>query len=284
MRKILFFMVVWALFLISISLKAQVSLPYYSGFDDASQKAGWTEYKKAATTFSHWGYASSGAYSAPNCVGHDYSPSTGITLTDNWFVSPAFSISNGGKLDSIRYGCSGYSQPEAGDTVAIYLLNGSQDPDLATSKLLLFDIRGDEYVNDYTFHLKANIDLPSYSGLSYIAIRYRNTDCSSKWLSVGFDNIAISGNNSGLNDLETNSTIINLYPNPANDKATLEIKGLTKAADIIVYDINGRKVKQYNLNAGQRELEIDVNDLAKGVYEIKIISDKDSVAKKLIVN
>jgi len=119
MRKILFFMVTWVLYLISIPLNAQVLLPYYSGFDDASQKAGWTEYKTAATTFSHWGYASVGSYSAPNSITHDYSPSTGITLTDNWFVSPSFSISNGGKLDSIRYKCSGYSVPEAGDTVAI---------------------------------------------------------------------------------------------------------------------------------------------------------------------
>lgn len=88
----------------------------------------------------------------------------------------------------------------------------------------------------------------------------------------------------GLSNIENNTIFVKIYPNPANDKATLEIKGLTKNANIIVYDINGRKIKQYNLNSGQRELEIDVNDLAKGVYEIKIISDKDSVSKKLIIN
>ena len=40
-----------------------------------------------------------------------------------------------------------------------------------------------------------------------------------------------------LNDLESNSTIISLYPNPANDKVKLEIKGLTKSTNVIVYDI-----------------------------------------------
>jgi len=88
----------------------------------------------------------------------------------------------------------------------------------------------------------------------------------------------------GLSNIENNTIFVQIYPNPANDKVKLEIKGLTKNADIIFYDINGRKVKQYNLNAGQKELEINVNDLAKGVYEIKIVSDKDIVVKKLIVN
>lgn len=88
----------------------------------------------------------------------------------------------------------------------------------------------------------------------------------------------------GLNDLDGIFNFISLYPNPANDKVKLEIKGLKKAANIIVYDINGREVKQYNMSSEQRELEIDVNSLAKGVYEIKIISDKSCATKKLIVN
>lgn len=284
MRKLLLFMIILVLSFISMSLKAQVSLPYYSGFDDANQKAGWTEYKKAATTFSHWGYASFGAYSEPNSITHDYSPSTGITLTDNWFVSPAFSISNGGKLDSIRYKCSGYSVPEAGDTIAIYLLTGSQDPALATSKILLFDIRGDEYVNDYTYHIKINVDLTSYSGYSYLAIRYRNTDCSSKWLSVSFDNIAIKGNSVGIDDIRKNYTDINLYPNPANDKTKLEIEGLTEDCDVIIYDLYARVIKTYKVNANQNFLEIDVNGLAKGIYNLKVINEDFNVTKKLIIN
>jgi len=73
--------------LISLISTAQMSLPYYTGFDNTSEQAGWKEYKKAATTFSNWGYGTFNSYSAPNCVEHDYSPSTGITLTDNWYVS-----------------------------------------------------------------------------------------------------------------------------------------------------------------------------------------------------
>ena len=86
-----------------------------------------------------------------------------------------------------------------------------------------------------------------------------------------------------LNDLESNSTIISLYPNPANDKVKLEIKGLTKSTNVIVYDINGREVRQFNINAEQTELEIEVKDLPKGIYNVKILNNNFSISRKLIV-
>jgi len=88
---------------------------------------------------------------------------------------------------------------------------------------------------------------------------------------------------SGLNYIGNNNLSVILYPNPTNDKVTLEVEGLTKDAKVIVYDINGREIKQYNLNAGQKELEIDVNGLAKGVYNVRIVNDNISLTRKLIV-
>ncbi len=134
----------------TVHIFAQVELPYYSGFDNAEQKAGWTEYQTASTEFSHWNYATFGAHSDPSFISHDYSPSTGITLTDNWFVSPGFSIADGGKLDSVWYKFSGFSTPTDGDTIGIYLLSGSQDPDTAT-RLLLYDFRGEDYITDNSY-------------------------------------------------------------------------------------------------------------------------------------
>jgi len=148
----------------------------------------------------------------------------------------------------------------------------------------LFDIRGDEYINDYTYHIKTNVDLPSYTGLSYFAIRYRNTDCSSKWMTVSFDNIAINDNSVGIKDVRTNNININLYPNPANDKVKLEIEGFTKDCDVIIYDLYARAIKTYKISSNQNYLEIDINGLVKGIYNVKVINDNCEVAKKLIVN
>lgn len=281
MKKMKHFTIIGFVILLNPSLKGQISLPYYSGFDNTSQQTGWTEYKKAATTFSHWGYSPVGAYSPPNCIGHDYSPSTGITLTDNWYVSPAFSISSGGILDSIRYKFSGFSQPAAGDTVAIYLLNGSQDPSLATSKQLLYDFRNTEYITDNTYRVKTNINLPTLSGLSYLAIRYRNTNCSSNWLTVHFDNIAISsGTSVGINNLENNSNEVVIYPNPVNRAFSINYANNTKS--IRVLNELGQVIKTFsNLESSQTK-EIDLSDVLSGIYFVEIITTEKTFTKKII--
>lgn len=279
MKKKLLLTALGYFFFCCLSLMAQVALPYYSGFDNAAQKAGWTEYKKAATTFSHWGYG--GGFSAPSAVGHDYSPSTGISLTDNWFVSPAFLITNGGTLDSIRYKCAGFSVPAADDTVAVYLLNGSQDPALATSRTLLFDVRGADYVNDYTYKLKNNITLPASIGNSYIAIRYRNTNCSSKWLTVSFDNVAISGNSAaGIFDANNSSDNPTIYPNPAKGKFYIYAGSIN---GIEIFNLAGEKIYSVTEPQNLCENEIDLSAYPPGIYFVRIKEKESVISRKIIL-
>jgi hypothetical protein len=278
MKKKLLFITLGFLFVFNL-LKSQVVLPYFSGFDNTAQRAGWTEFKKAATTFSHWGYGG-GAFSAPSCVGHDYSPSTGISLTDNWFVSPAFVITNGGTLDSIRYKCSGFSVPVAGDTIALYLLNGSQDPALATSKTLLFDFRGADYINDYTYKLKTALPLAAAPGNSYLAIRYRNTNCSSKWLTVSFDNVAIRANSSVSISESEEDNDISVYPNPSNGKYIVSGSHITQ---VEVYDVSGKLIHSVKETGKLMTPEIDLSGSLKGIYFVKIKTGDKVISKKIIV-
>jgi hypothetical protein len=280
MKKIKLLAIIGLITLFNNALQAQVTLPYYTGFDNASQQNGWAEYKKAATTFSHWGYASVSAYSAPNCISHDYSPSTGITLTDNWYVSPSFMIPSGGKLDSIRYMFSGFSTPVTDDTIAIYLLNGSQDPALATSKTLLFDFRNADYVTDNTYRIKTNIMLSASGGASYFAVRYRNSDCSSKWLSVYFDNIAIRGTGTGIIDLSTGKDKVSIYPIPAKDRLQIDMGAINGNILASVYNAEGRLVMQNPLM--QSNTSIDVSGITKGLYVIKLSTEEGIFVKKFI--
>lgn len=279
MKKIRLLSICGILFFASFQLMSQVTLPYYSGFDNATQQEGWLEYKTASTEFSHWGYGSSNAYSSPNDVGHDYSPSTGITLTDNWFVSPGFSLSGGGQLDSIRYKFSGFSTPVEGDTIAVYLLNGSQDPSVATSKILLFDFRDEAYLTDNTYRILPEVDLPQSEGLSYLAIRYRNTDCSSKWLTVHFDNIAISGGTTGLNEISKNQNEI--YPNPST--GYFMVNSLKEIESISIQNEKGQLVYQSSNSIGSNRVEIDLSNKPKGIYILRIQQGKELTTQKLIL-
>ncbi|MFA6199956.1 MAG: T9SS type A sorting domain-containing protein [Bacteroidales bacterium] len=87
----------------------------------------------------------------------------------------------------------------------------------------------------------------------------------------------------GLNTISTNDFNVMLYPNPTNDKTILNVVGLKEDADVIIYDLSGRKIKSYRLKQGQKELEIDVNGFSTGVYNINIINLNCNITKKLII-
>lgn len=260
--------IVFILFSIFCGLSSSAQDYYYSGFDNATEQAGWVEYKKAATTFSHWNYTAFGAYTDPNCIQHDFSPSAGITLTDNWFVSPAFDLSEGGTLDSLRYKFSGFSVPEVGDTIAVYLLTGSQDPDLATSKQLLFDFRGPDYVTDDVYRILMDIPLTPTTETAYLAIRYRNSNCSSNWLTVNFDNVAVkNGTFAELPDYNWGDSFT-AFPNPSSGEFTLI--GAHAPQAVRVFNIAGKEVKCDIFISSNDTVHVNMGTVSSGIYMVQV--------------
>ncbi len=84
---------------------------------------------------------------------------------------------------------------------------------------------------------------------------------------------------SSLDEVEANDIKVNVYPNPANSYTVLEVHGLKEETSVYLFDIQGRKIKEYSMKAGQEILRIDLGDLPKGVYTITI----GNTTKKLIV-
>ena len=85
--------------------------------------------------------------------------------------------------------------------------------------------------------------------------------------------------NSSLNDVVANAVEVSLYPNPARAYTMLKVEGLKEQTIVYLFDIQGRKLKEYIMNIGQETLRIDLGDLPKGVYTIMV----GNVTKKLIV-
>ena len=78
---------------------------------------------------------------------------------------------------------------------------------------------------------------------------------------------------------EVNAREFALYPNPAKSFVNLEFETLKENTLLQILDLNGRKVRTFDLKAGQETLRIDLGDLPKGVYTIKF----GNTVKKLIV-
>lgn len=87
----------------------------------------------------------------------------------------------------------------------------------------------------------------------------------------------------GINeiDLSNNFTI---YPNPTTGQVTLDVTGTGfNKMDVTVYNVLGEVVKTINANqvAAQSKYQIDLTGSAKGVYVIKVDTEKGSISKKV---
>ena len=88
---------------------------------------------------------------------------------------------------------------------------------------------------------------------------------------------------SGLADAESGAIKAMIYPNPAKDKATLSLTGLTANAKIIVSDLQGRIIQTEDLQAGSETYELNTSNYASGVYYIRILCSNNVNTQKLIV-
>lgn len=77
----------------------------------------------------------------------------------------------------------------------------------------------------------------------------------------------------------------NIYPNPAKNSATLFALNNYSKAEIVVSDLNGKIVYRsaYNNIIAEQQFVIPVQQLNKGVYAIKIITDKNTDTQKMVV-
>lgn len=77
---------------------------------------------------------------------------------------------------------------------------------------------------------------------------------------------------------------VNLYPNPAKDKITVEIKaqGL-KFNSIEIMNMMGQTVKTINsILLSNGKTDIDISALPKGIYVMNFLSEKGNIVKKVV--
>jgi hypothetical protein len=83
----------------------------------------------------------------------------------------------------------------------------------------------------------------------------------------------------------TGKTLFVVYPNPTTGSFTLEFTGQDLPAGLSAYicDLRGSKVLNINLN-GQRRQVISMENQPRGIYFIRILSEKYSVTSKILIS
>lgn len=80
---------------------------------------------------------------------------------------------------------------------------------------------------------------------------------------------------------ENNNVSFTFFPNPANQKITINTSQTTVGTRIVIYDLQGRKIaKVKNVNNNST---IDVSSWSTGIYLIKMNNNGTSLTQKLVV-
>jgi hypothetical protein len=75
---------------------------------------------------------------------------------------------------------------------------------------------------------------------------------------------------------------ISVIPNPFNSIATITFENAGRSARLAVYDIDGRVVKRF-VGINQKQVEWNASALPKGIYLLKIVTNRQIFSKKVIL-
>ena len=122
----------------------------------------------------------------------------------------------------------------------------------------------------------------------YIGIKYQNTtDTIYGWIRVhcpSLDSCYIKDYSIVSliqNTLDFESGNFNIYPNPATDKIYI-VRTNNNTMAVSLFDMIGKQVRE-EIKSKTQSTKIDVSNLQKGVYILKITINNNSLNKKIII-
>ena len=85
----------------------------------------------------------------------------------------------------------------------------------------------------------------------------------------------------GIDDIQATNIGLSVFPNPANDKITIEISGETKAGSVAILNMEGQELIKQKIS--DRKTLIDIRNLLSGVYFVRLTNDRTVEVAKIII-
>jgi hypothetical protein len=125
-----------------------------------------------------------------------------------------------------------------------------------------------------------SLNLNGFSGQSVkVKIKVKRGTTNTEWYQ-DFDNF-VATNITSIKGIQSENEF-KISPNPSTGQVLVTTKGFSSRASIEVFNILGNKMLV--LPGGQIQNQLDLSDLKKGVYLIKVSEGKQSQVKRLILH
>lgn len=257
------------------------SAPYSTSFENYDFPfIGWSIPSTPTTASSDW---SIGNYGAGTLVQDGVSSVVSVTpvtpatvAADNWMFSRGINLV-ASQLVTVTYYIRNYQS--ATTATGSYQLTVGNASTVAAQSTILATETG---LTTTGFVQKTYSFTPSITGVYYFGLRNNsplNATASSTHALV-IDNFAVTQT---LSVNEFLNSKFSVSPNPANDFISISNAENILVSGISITDLNGRVVKQNTYN-NVSDIQVNVSDLASGMYMINIVSDKGALTKKIVKN
>lgn len=201
--------------------------------------------------------------------------STGLTLSGTLNSGSKFTIVN----SSIASSCYSISAANISTTATELTFNGNDAVGLFKNGVLI-DIIGTfnggtaNFAADVTLRRKSTITAPSTT-----------FSLSAQWDSFSTDTCSNLGskisNKATKEEIISESDGIALFPNPSNGEFTISYNNSNKTYAVKIFSILGQTVySKENI----KQSTVQISNLPKGIYFVKITDDSKTTNKKIIIN
>lgn len=199
------------------------------------------------------------------------SPTTAPANND-WLISPAVTLGSTG--NELIFHIKSLSEDYGLEQYRVYIYAGTGMPATPAD---FTEISEGQYEAPFDFWLDDTYDLDAYAGQT-VRIAIRNVGSDIYMLQVDDFSITTTG---AMSTNDFLSSKFSMYPNPSNNFLNITAGDALQVNAVKISDINGREVLNQTFS-GANAAQVNVADLATGMYVVSITSNEGVATKKFI--
>lgn len=201
-----------------------------------------------------------------------------VPLTpNNFLLTPEIVIPDTFGTTSLSFKLGSNDAAFPAEQISVYLATATANTAAlitALTPVFNYTLTTDDALTANTF----TVDVSAYAGQT-VKIVFRHHDTTDQDILL-LDDVLLT--QTALATDQFAASHFSVFPNPATNVVNVSGKNNTQITGVSISDLNGRVVKQSS--ATLATVQIDINDLAKGVYMMNITSNEGTGTKKIIKN
>lgn len=250
------------------------TVPYETSFEASSYPfIGWSN---ITTTGGAWQVypGTAGSTLVQDGLNAAFVVSSATAATDSWIFSRGIMLTAGSPV-TVSYYVRNYV--ETSTNTASYDLKAGFTKDVAG---MTIPVASETGLANVTYEMKSYSFTPAETNTYYLGFNAKNAINAAGTHAFFLDNLFVD---QVLSVKGVDASNFTVYPNPANNILNVSNKANDLINNIQIKDLTGKTVKESNFIA-QSTIQMNIADIAAGVYMMTINTEQGSITKKIVKN